>query len=85
MRAESEYILIGYTNGDQIFYASEADGQGSFYPDSENNCYIPVYMLKTHWHRIRSTSFQSGENDRFEEFADNIERIAIEQHPSNKN
>ena len=52
-----ELIFVGYTNGMQILYANQAkEGQGAFYKDTECNCMIPLYMLKTHWHRIESTS-----------------------------
>jgi hypothetical protein len=55
MPKESDLILIGYTNGDQIRYANEGES-GLFFNGPENGCYIPVYMLKTHLHRIQSTS-----------------------------
>ena len=48
--------FIGFTNGTQISYAMESDGEGVFYNDSKNECYIPVYMLKSHLHRIETTS-----------------------------
>lgn len=52
-----ELIFVGYTNGHQILYASEAgEGEGAFYSDTDNDCYIPLYMLKTHWHRLESTT-----------------------------
>lgn len=50
----SELVFVGYTNGHQIKYARE--DEGVFYPDTDNECYIPLYMLKTHLHRIESTS-----------------------------
>lgn len=50
----SELIFVGYTNGSQIKYAEECEG--AFYPNTYNECYIPLYMLKTHQHRIESTS-----------------------------
>ena len=49
-----ELIFVGYTNGHQVAYAKESEGV--FYPDTDNECYIPLYMLKTHAHRIESTS-----------------------------
>ena len=49
-----ELIFVGYTNGHQILYG--AKDEGVFYKDTDNDCYIPLYMLKTHWHRIQSTS-----------------------------
>lgn len=53
-----ELIFVGYTNGNQILYASsdQHGGEGSFYKSTEGDCYIPLYMLKTHTHRIESTS-----------------------------
>lgn len=57
MTDQSDLILIGYTNGDQIMYAAEEEtAEGSFYRDSENNCLMPVYILKAHENRIRTTS-----------------------------
>lgn len=47
-------IFVGYTNGHQIKYGLE--GEGAFYSTYENQCYIPLYMLKSHWHRLESTS-----------------------------
>lgn len=47
-------IFVGYTNGDQILYAAE--NEGCMYSDTENDCFIPLYMLKTHAHRLESTS-----------------------------
>jgi hypothetical protein len=49
-----ELVFVGYTNGDQILYG--AQDEGSFYNSTENECFIPLYMLKRHWHRIESTS-----------------------------
>jgi len=43
-------IHVGYTNPNQIGYAKEESG--SFYPGTENECYIPLYMLKIHEHRL---------------------------------
>ena len=52
-----QLIFVGYTNGRQILYATEREsGEGSFYCDTDNDCYIPLYMLKCHAHRIESTS-----------------------------
>lgn len=49
-----ELIFVGYTNGYQILYG--VDSPGSFYPDTDNGTIIPLYMLKTHAHRIQSTT-----------------------------
>ena len=51
-----ELIFVGFTNGYQILYASEDNGEGLIYSDPESDCHIPVYMLKTHTHRLESTS-----------------------------
>jgi hypothetical protein len=55
---QDSLFFVGYTNGAQILYASDSNhgGEGSFYKDTENNCCIPLYMLKTHWHRLQSTT-----------------------------
>lgn len=52
---ESELVHIGYTNGAQVLYCV-ANKSGSFYPDTENDSCIPVYMLRTHAHRLESTT-----------------------------
>ena len=53
---KEDLCFVGFTNGSQISYAMESDGEGAFYFDSKNECYIPVYMLKAHLHRIETTS-----------------------------
>lgn len=54
---QDELIFVGYTNGNQILYATEAEGgEGSFYSSTDNDCYIPLYMLKSHAHRLQNTS-----------------------------
>ena len=55
---ESEtHVFVGYTNGLQLLYATEKEeGEGSLYCNRYDNCDIPLYMLKTHLHRIESTS-----------------------------
>ena len=50
----NELVHVGFTNGDQITYAKTEEG--SFYPDTAGDCYIPIYMLKSHEHRIETTS-----------------------------
>ena len=57
-----ELFFVGYTNGAQVLYASK--DEGSFYKDTESDCYIPLYMLKTHEHRLEG-NLTSGLN--FEE------------------
>jgi len=46
---EHKLIHVGYTNGYQIKYAKEEEG--SFYPDTENDCWIPLFMYECHLHR----------------------------------
>jgi len=43
-------LHVGYTNPCQIEYAGTEEG--AFYPDTDNECYIPLYMLKIHFHRL---------------------------------
>jgi len=52
-RLKHRNVLIGYTNGNQIEYAKKSSGV--FYSDTKGTCYIPVYMLKIHEHRIETT------------------------------
>lgn len=47
---ESKNIFVGFTNGHQIHNAKESEGL--FYPDTDNECYIPLYMLAIHEHRL---------------------------------
>jgi hypothetical protein len=42
----SNLIHVGFTNKYQLDYAKEQEG--AFYCDSDNECYIPLYMLKAH-------------------------------------
>ena len=51
-----ELLHVGFTNGSQVEYAKTEEG--SFYPDTSGNCYIPLYMLKSHEHRIEITSIE---------------------------
>jgi len=52
----NELVHVGFTNGDQVNYAKVEEG--SFYPDTSGDCYIPLYMLKSHEHRIETTSIE---------------------------
>ncbi|GFD77249.1 hypothetical protein KUL118_01110 [Tenacibaculum sp. KUL118] len=52
----NELVHVGFTNGDQIKYAKVEEG--SFYPDTSGSCYIPLYMLKSHEHRVETTSLE---------------------------
>jgi chromosome segregation ATPase len=54
--ATKELLHVGFTNGSQIKYAKVEEG--SFYPNTDGNCYIPLYMLKSHEHRIETTSVE---------------------------
>ena len=56
-KQEDELIFVGYTNGDQIRYVSESrEERGLFFGSTDGDCYIPLYMLKNHAHRIETTS-----------------------------
>lgn len=67
-QTHDELIFVGYTNGYQILYGAQESG--SFYPDTDNECFIPLYMLKTHWHRIQSTSGMNVTLDMIKEAQD---------------
>ena len=54
--AKKELLHVGFTNGDQI--KNGVVEEGSFYPDTKGCCYIPLYMLKSHEHRIETTSIE---------------------------
>lgn len=54
--ATKELLHVGFTNGSQIKSAKVEEG--SFYPNTDGNCYIPLYMLKSHEHRIETTSIE---------------------------
>lgn len=51
-------IHVGYTNPAQIEYGKEEGGK--FYPDTENDCVIPLYMLKVHTHRLGRVATESS-------------------------
>ena len=55
-KLHEELAFVGFTNGAQILYANDATGEGLFFKDTQNDCFIPLYMLKTHGHRIESTT-----------------------------
>jgi hypothetical protein len=48
-------IHVGYTNPYQIEYAKEDQGEGAFYSDTENDCWIPLFMLRTHLRRLTAS------------------------------
>lgn len=54
--ANKDLLHVGFTNGSQIKYAKVEEG--SFYPNTDGDCYIPLYMLKSHEHRIETTSIE---------------------------
>nr|WP_136252915.1 hypothetical protein [Ningiella ruwaisensis] len=47
---QKELFFVGYTNPNQIEYAKE--DEGTFYSNTDNNCYIPLFMLNVHKHRL---------------------------------
>lgn len=49
---QGKLIHIGFTNESQVQYVTEDKEEGAFYPNSDNGCYIPVYMLNVHAHRV---------------------------------
>ena len=49
---QEKLIHIGFTNESQVQYVTEDKEEGAFYPNSDNGCYIPVYMLNVHAHRV---------------------------------
>lgn len=53
-----ELVFVGYTNGAQVLYAANENqgGEGMFYTTSDHECLIPLYMLKTHTHRLENGS-----------------------------
>ncbi len=54
--ANKELLHVGFTNGDQI--KNGVVEEGSFYPSTKGCCYIPIYMLKIHEHRIETTRIE---------------------------
>ena len=59
--ANKDLLHVGFTNGSQIKYAKVEEG--AFYPDTSGDCYIPLYMLKSHEHRIETTSMEQLRKD----------------------
>ena len=59
---QQKLVHIGFTNDHQVRYATEEKSEAAFYPDSDNECYIPVYMLDIHDHRVGSESVIYCEN-----------------------
>ena len=56
---EPDYIHVGYTNGANIKLLHETD-YGAMYSNTDQNCYIPLYMHRSHLHRVELTG---GDND----------------------
>jgi len=48
------YLHVGYTNGANIKMLINTD-YGAMYSDTKQDCYIPLYMLSGHAHRIELT------------------------------
>lgn len=54
---DKDICFVGFTNGYQLSHATEREGgEGAFYSDSSNDCYIPLYILKSHLHRVETTT-----------------------------
>lgn len=55
---QDDLIFVGYTNGAQVLYANDSNfgSQGAFFKTSDHNSIIPLYMLKTHAHRLETTT-----------------------------
>ena len=67
-KIKSDLIFVGYTNGYQILNAKpENGGEGSIYSDTAGDSYIPIYMLRSHAHRIETTSDMNITLDMIEE------------------
>lgn len=67
-KSQDKLVFVGYTNGHQILYGAKSQGgEGSFYSDTDNDCYIPLYMLKSHAHRLQSTTNMTVTLDRLRE------------------
>lgn len=49
---QQKLIHVGFTNEAQVRYVTEENEEGSFYSDTDNECYIPLYMLNIHAHRV---------------------------------
>lgn len=64
---QQKLIHIGFTNESQVRFATEDKTEAMFYPDSDNECYIPVYMLDIHAHRVGYESVIYCENMRMKQ------------------
>ena len=55
---KDSYVHVGYTNGANIKLMQGTD-YGAMYSNTNQNCYIPLYMLEGHLHRIETTGGDS--------------------------
>ena len=54
---QKELVFVGYTNGYQILFGAASEGgEGGFYSDQEQDCHIPLYMLKKHAPMLQTTT-----------------------------
>lgn len=53
--SNGDTCFIGFTNGANLKLLHET-GYGAVYSDTKQECFIPLYMLKSHLHRIETTS-----------------------------
>lgn len=53
---QRKLIHVGFTNEHQVTSVTEQQLDGYFYPNSDNECYIPLYMLNVHAHRVGKDS-----------------------------
>lgn len=52
--AMKQHKHVGYTNGANIKLLHETD-YGAIYSTTDQNCFIPLYLLEDHIHRIETT------------------------------
>ncbi len=57
-RAKGKMLHVGYTNGANIKLLINTD-YGAMYSNTNQDCYIPLYMLSSHTHRIETTGGDS--------------------------
>lgn len=51
----NDICFVGFTNGANIKLLKDTD-YGAMYSNTNQNCYIPLYMLRSHLDRIELTS-----------------------------
>jgi hypothetical protein len=49
---QQKLIHVGFTNETQVQFVTEHKQDGQFCPSSDDGCYIPLYMLNIHAHRV---------------------------------